>query len=82
MTASIRKTEHQMKTVIFKIEGMNCDACANTIKSLVEKEHGVRMATVSFDDGQARVLYDPQSVGEAHLIATIQKPGFRVVSQE
>ena len=32
-----------MKTAIFKIEGMNCDACANTIKSLVEKEPGVRM---------------------------------------
>ena len=70
-----------MKTAIFKIEGMNCDACANTIKSLVEKEPGVRMASVSFGERQARVLYDPQTVGEERLIGAIQKPGFRVVGR-
>ncbi|MBY0430466.1 MAG: heavy-metal-associated domain-containing protein [Rhodospirillales bacterium] len=68
-----------MKTTILKIEGMNCTACANTIKSLVEKEPGVRIATVSFDEGQARILYDPQTVSQDRLVATVQKPGFRVV---
>jgi copper chaperone CopZ len=71
-----------MKTAVFKIEGMNCDACANTIKSLVEKEPGVRMVSVSFGEHQARVLYDPQSVGEERLVETIQKPGFRVVGRD
>ncbi len=71
-----------MKTTIFQIEGMNCDACANTIKSLVEKEPGVRMASVSFGERLARVLYDPQSVREDHLVDAIQKPGFRVVGRE
>ncbi len=70
-----------MKTAIFKIEGMNCDGCANTIKTLIEKEPGVRMASVSFSDRQACVLYDPQSVEEEHLVDTIQKPGFRVVGR-
>ena len=71
-----------MKTAIFKIEGMNCDACANTIKSLIEKEPGVRMASVSFGEHQARVLYDPQAVWEDRLVEAIQKPGFRVVGRE
>ena len=61
---------------------MNCDACANTIKSLVEKEPGVRMASVSFTERQARVLYDPQVVREGHLVAVIQRPGFWVVGRE
>jgi len=65
-----------MKTTIFKIEGMNCDACANTIKSLVEKEPGVRMASVSFNGRQARVLYDPKFVEEERLVDAIQKPAF------
>ena len=68
-----------MKTTILKIEGMNCDACANTIKALVGKEAGVRMVSVSFPDRQARVLYDPQVIGEERLVEAIQKPGFRVV---
>jgi copper chaperone CopZ len=70
-----------MKTTTFKIEGMNCEACANTIKKLVEKESGVRMAEVSFDERSARVLYDPQYVEEERLVDTIQKPGFRVVAR-
>jgi copper chaperone CopZ len=71
-----------MKTTIFKIEGMNCDACANTIKNLLEKESGVRMASVSFSERLARVLYDPQSVQEDRLVDAIQKPGFRVMARE
>jgi copper chaperone len=75
-------TENWMKTTIFKIEGMNCDACANTIKNLVEKEPGVRMASVSFSDRNARVLYDPQAIAEDRLVDAIQRPGFRVVGRE
>jgi copper chaperone CopZ len=71
-----------MKTTIFKIDGMACDACANAIKSLVEKEPGVRMASVSFSDRLARVLYDPQAVAEDRLVEAIQGPGFRVVGRE
>jgi copper chaperone CopZ len=76
------KKEHLMKTTVFKIEGMNFDACANTIKTLVEKEPGVQMASVSYSDRQARVLFDPKSIEEDQLVATIQKPGFRVVGRE
>lgn len=71
-----------MKTTVFRIEGMNCDACANTIRGLVEKEPGVQMASVSFGDRRARVLYDPQTIGEERLVETIQKPGFRVVGRD
>jgi len=71
-----------MKTTIFKIDGMNCDACASTIKSLVEKQPGVQMAAVSYSDRQARVLFDPKSVAEEHLVNTIQKAGFRVIERE
>ena len=76
------KTERLMKTAIFKIEGMNCDACANTIRTLVEKEPGVQMASVSYSDRQARVLFDPKSIEEEHIVNTIQKPGFRIVGRE
>ncbi len=71
-----------MKTTIFKIEGMRCDACANTIRSIVEKEPGVRMTSVSFDDQRARVLYDPNVIAEEQIAQAIQRPGFRVVGRE
>lgn len=71
-----------MKTTILKIDGMNCDGCADTIKNLIEKEPGVRMASVSRGDRQARVLFDPQTVQEDRLVELIQRPGFRVVARE
>ena len=71
-----------MKTATLKIEGMHCDGCANTIKALVEREPGVQMATVSFGESRARILYDPQAVGEDRLVAVVQQPGFRVVGRE
>ncbi len=67
-----------MKTATFKIEGMHCDGCAQTIKALVEREPGVKTAAVSFKDGEARVLYDPQAIAEDRLVTAIEKPGYRV----
>ena len=71
-----------MKTTVFKIEGMNCDACANTIKTRIEKEAGVQMAAVSYGERQAHVLYDPNSIEEEQLVNAIEKPGFRVVGRK
>ena len=71
-----------MKAATFKIEGMSCDHCANTIKAVVEKQPGVRMATVSFSEGQARILYDPKSVSEDQLVAAVRESGFKVASRQ
>ncbi len=66
-----------MKSVTFKVEGLRCDGCARTVQSLVSAEPGVRAATVSFKDGEARVFYDPQATDEDRLAAVIEKPGYR-----
>jgi copper chaperone CopZ len=72
----------QMKSITLKIEGMHCGGCADTIKGLVEKKPGVHAVAVSFENGEARILYDPQAVGEDQLIAVIQEPGFRVSGRD
>lgn len=70
-----------VKTATFKIDGMYCDGCARTIEALVLTEPGVRKATVSFKAQEARILFDPQALGEDQLAATIRKAGYAVVSQ-
>lgn len=71
-----------MKTATFKIEGMNCDACASRIKALAEKLPGVQAATVSFSQAEARILFDPQAVTDDRLVALVHDAGFRVVGHE
>ncbi len=70
-----------MKTTVFTIEGMHCDGCAENVESLIRKEPGVHMVSVSFAERQARVLYDPGAAVEQRLVEVIQKPGFRVVGR-
>ncbi len=71
-----------MKSVTLKIEGMHCGGCAETIKSLVEKQPGVQAVSVFFDDGLARILYDPNTAHEDQLVSVVEQPGFRVVGRE
>lgn len=71
-----------MRSATFKIEGMSCDACASRIKALAEKLPGVQMVTVSLEQGQARVLYDPQTVDEDRLGTLVEDAGFRIVGRE
>ena len=73
--------EHRMKTALFKIGGMHCGGCADTVKAVVERQPGVQAADVSYDQGQARILYDPKTTGEERLAATIEKIGYRVTAQ-
>ncbi|GCB05251.1 heavy-metal-associated domain-containing protein [Ralstonia sp. SET104] len=70
-----------MKTITFKVEGMHCTGCAAMIQVLLERSAGVRKASVSFDEGEARVLYDPQTICEARLAALIEQGGYQVVGQ-
>jgi hypothetical protein len=40
------------------------------------------LATVSFADRQARILYDPKATDKGRLVAAIEKPGFRVAGPQ
>lgn len=71
-----------MKSVTLKIEGMHCNGCAQNIRALVGAEAGVRAADVSYQEGQGRILYDPQTISEDQLIATIQRAGYKVVAPD
>ena len=70
-----------MTTTKFKVEGMHCDACAQIVQSLLEKKTGVRTANVSFNDGEARILYDMHAVAENKLAEAIEKAAYRIVSK-
>jgi copper chaperone len=70
-----------VKSVILKIDGMHCDCCAFTVKTLLEREAGVKTATVSFKDGDARIVYDAETTDEDRLAAAVEHPGYRVTGR-
>lgn len=73
----------KVQTATFKIDGMHCDGCAQTIKALVTTVPGVRAADVSFNDRQARILYEPKSTNEDALVKVVESGGrFRVTARD
>ncbi len=65
-----------MSKITIKITGMHCDGCAARIKSVLEKDPGVRVASVSYPAGTAEIRFSPQSVGEHRLVEIIERAGF------
>jgi hypothetical protein len=42
----------------------------------------VKTTNVSFKDREARILFDAQATSEERLVASIQRPGFKVVERQ
>lgn len=68
-----------MKSVTLHVEGLRCNGCAEKVRSRIAAQPGVKGAEVSFDQAQARVLYDPQATDRGQLVDVIQELGYRVV---
>ncbi len=66
-----------MSTITMKITGMHCDGCAARIKSVLEKDPGVRKASVSYPAGTAEISFRPQSASEPKLVEIIERAGFK-----
>ncbi|AYO86638.1 heavy-metal-associated domain-containing protein [Methylobacterium brachiatum] len=70
-----------MRTITLKVEGLRCVSCAASVRSVLDAHDGVRGAEVSFEEGNARVLYDPRATSEDGLVEVIEKRGYRVVAR-
>ena len=60
--------------VIFKIGGMTCTTCAQTIEKAVGKLEGVNEVSVNFGTESAVVDYNAEQVVTSRLKKAIQMP--------
>lgn len=65
-----------MKKQVFKISGMSCTSCAQTVEKLLGNTEGVEEANVNFPLEKAFVKYDPSLVSEKILLEKIAAGGF------
>jgi copper chaperone CopZ len=61
-----------------RVEGMVCAGCEIAVRNAVRRVPGVLESAASFEDGVARVTYDPSRCGRADLEAAIEDTGFLV----
>ena len=66
--------------IIFKIGGMTCTTCAQTIEKAVGKLEGVYGVNVNFGTESAVVDYNAEQVVVSRLKKAIKDAGYRAVS--
>ena len=78
ITAKIEKLGYgvQLEKVEFDVLGMTCAACSTRIEKVLNKQEGVKQATVNLATESASIEYNPGLIEELDLIGRIQKLGY------
>lgn len=66
----------------FKIEGMSCANCSNTIEKTLKKSKGIEKVSINFSMEKGFVTYDPSLVDEQGIFEIVQRAGYTAFSQE
>ena len=70
----------EIKTYVYKIEGMHCAACATRIEKIVGKQAGVEKAAVNFASEKLVVRVDEGAARLGEIKEKVAKAGFKLVT--
>ncbi|GGA78423.1 heavy metal translocating P-type ATPase [Ornithinibacillus halotolerans] len=78
ITSKIEKLGYGVQTekIEFDVYGMTCAACSTRIEKVLNKQNGVKQATVNLATESASIEYNPGLIEEPDLIGRIQKLGY------
>ncbi|WP_434121282.1 heavy metal translocating P-type ATPase [Salinicoccus roseus] len=78
ITGKIEKLGYgvEMEKAEFDITGMTCAACSNRIEKVLNKQEGVKSATVNLTTENAVIEYNPNMLTDRDLIARVEKLGY------
>ncbi|XXG52902.1 hypothetical protein AAC387_Pa03g1100 [Persea americana] len=72
------KQHRKTRTLTFKIGGIKCASCAVSIESTLRKLEGIESVTISPLQGQAVIIYRPESINAKSIKENIDDLGFQV----
>ncbi|MBW6481266.1 MAG: mercury(II) reductase [Bacteroidales bacterium] len=71
-----------MKIVEFKIKGMTCDHCAQTIAKKFSEKDGITNHDISYPSGSGKFEYDPKKINKEEIAVLIDSTGHYKVAGE
>lgn len=60
----------------FRIGGMTCAACVNSVEGILKKLPGVKRAVVALATSLGEVEYDPSAISKDEIVQAIEDAGF------
>ena len=71
-----------MEIAKFKIQGMTCDHCAQSISKMFQNKNGIVTKEISYPDGSGNFKYDPDEISKDEIVDVINNSGHYKVSGE
>lgn len=66
-----------MKKIILKIDGMTCSACSNGLEKYLNKQEGIKEASVNLVMANALIEYDEEKLNRKQIDIFVKKAGFK-----
>ena len=66
-----------MNELKLKIEGMHCTGCSLRLERVLNNLEGVKSATVNFEEKQATIIFDINTINEKKIKEAIEDVGFQ-----
>lgn len=70
-----------MKKIILSIEGMTCSACSNGLEKYLNKQEGIKQASVNLVLANASIEYDEKILTVDQLNEFVKKAGFKSLGE-
>lgn len=71
-----------MKTLVLKIEGMTCAACAKNVERISKKQGGVTEANVNYAAEKLHLSYNSAEVSVVNIMKAVEKAGYKLLEEE
>ena len=68
-----------MKKVLLKIDGMTCSACSTGLEKYLNKQDGIKQATVNLIMNNANIEYDDRKLNLEQVEKFVEKAGFLIL---
>lgn len=75
-------SETQAQSIVLRVRGMHCNACALLINKLLSKQPGISSAEASFGAERVKLVYDPSKITLVQVDEFLHKLGYDLVRPE
>lgn len=76
---SVRKN---IKTYVFKVEGMTCAACSNRVERVTKKLAGVESSSVNLATEKLTITVDEEEISYSEIYRAVEKAGYKLIKEE
>lgn len=76
------KVQKNIKSYTYKIEGMTCSSCANSVEKVAKKMKGVENVVVNFATEKILVSYDADVINLGDIKSKVEKAGYKLIRED